>query len=159
MGVSVRNASESDISVLIAMGRALHAESPRYARLRFNADKVESLIRSMVTSTIVTSAPGGVFIAEKSGIVIGMLGAFIHSPFFSDDKIASDYTFYVVPEHRRRGRAAVALIREFERWAYAAGAVDIVPGTSTMIDADSTASFYGKLGYERYGYTFIKRLR
>lgn len=159
MAVSVRPATEADISILIAMGRALHAESPRYARLSFSADKVENLIRHMITSTLVTRAPGGAFVAEKGGIIIGMLGAFIHSPFFSDDKLASDYTFYIVPEHRRRGRAAIALIRAFEQWAFDNGALDIIPGISTMIDAESTAHFYNKLGYERYGYTFIKRLR
>lgn len=159
MAVSVREATEADISVLIAMGRALHAESPRYARLRFNAAKVENHIRGMIGSTLVVRAPGGAFVAEKGGVVIGMLGAFIHAPFFTDDKIASDYTFYVVPEHRRKGRAAILLVRAFEQWAFDNGAVDIVPGVSTMIDGESTAKFYTKLGYEKYGDTFIKRLR
>lgn len=149
----------ADIPAAVRMGRALHAESPRYTHLRFVPEKIEALIRSMVTGTLVTDAPGGAFVAEKDGEIVGMFGGFITTPFFSDDKIASDYTFYVAPEHRRKGRAALALIRAFEDWAAAQGAVDLVPGVSTQIDAESTVRFYEKLGYERYGTAMIKRVR
>lgn len=158
MAVSVRPATVADIPEMVAMGRALHDESPRYARLGFDQEKVEQLIRSMVVGTLVTDPTGGALVAEKGGKLVGMIGGFIASPFFSRDKFASDYTFYVRPEQRRRGRAAIALMRAFEAWAAEQGAVDILPGISTMIDAESTVSFYEKLGYERYGYAMIKRI-
>src|SRR5574340_430474 len=144
---------------MVAMGRALHAESPRYSRLTFSAEKVADRIRSMVSGTLVTEPVGGALVAEKGGKLIGMLGGFVTSPYFSHDKIASDYTFYVVPEQRRKGRAAVALVRAFEAWAVEQGVVDIVPGISTMIDAESTVRFYQKLGYEIHGYAMIKRIK
>lgn len=159
MAVKIRDAVEDDIPALLAMARDLHAESPRYARLSFSVAKVEALIRSLLSSTLASAPIGGVFVAEKAGKIVGMLGAYVHAPYFSEDKIASDYTLYIVPEQRRRGRAAIGLVRAMEKWAWDNGAVDIVPGTSTMIDAESTAHFYEKLGYAKYGYTFIKRLR
>lgn len=148
-----------DIPVVIAMGRALHAESPRYSRLSFSDDKVTALVRSMVSGTLVTEPAGGAFVAEKNGQIVGMFGGFITTLFFSDDKIASDYTFYIAPEHRRRGRAALALLFAFEAWAIGQGAVDIVTGVSTMIDVEGTASFYQKLGYVHHGCMMIKRIQ
>lgn len=144
---------------MLVMGRALHAESLPYSRLSFSASKVETLIRNALSSTLASAPVGGVFVAEKAGKLVGMMGGFIYSPFFSEDRIASDYTFYVVPEQRRRGRAAVGLIRAFEQWAFDSGAVEITPGTSTLIGAESTANFYKKLGYENRGYLFGKRIR
>lgn len=157
--VSVRNATAADISTLVEMGRAMHAESPRYSRMAFSAEKVEDLIRSMVSSTLVTEPTGGALVAEKDGHIVGMIGGYIASPFFTHDKVASDYAFYVVPEHRRKCRAAVALMRAFEAWAVEQGAVDIVPGISTMIDPERTLRFFEKLGYEKQGYVLIKRIR
>lgn len=154
----IRNATVDDIPVLMSMGRALHAESPRYSYLSYSDEKVERLIRSMVEDTLVAEAPGGVVVAVKDGIVVGMIGGFVTSPFFSDDKIASDYTFYVKPEHRGTGRVALRLIQAFEQWAIAQGVRDIVPGTSTLIDAEGTAALYRHLGYEMHGYIFKKRV-
>lgn len=155
---NVRAATVDDIPAIIAMGQALHAESPRYSRLSFSVKKVDKLLREMTEGTLISDAPGGVFVAEKEGQVIGVLGGYVTQPFFSDDKIATDYTFYIQPGHRRKGRAAVQLIRAFEVWARDNGATDIIPGTTTMIDADATVRLYEKLGYVKYGYTLIKRL-
>jgi GNAT superfamily N-acetyltransferase len=154
MPVSVRRATEEDIPEVLAMGAALHAESPRYSALTYNPAKVEFLARH-----VIADPEGGALVAEKDGKIIGMMAGFVAPHWFSDDLIASDYTFYVKPEHRRKGRAALMLVRAFEEWAAAHGAVSIVPGTSTQIDADSTARFYEKLGYERTGFTFCKGTR
>jgi GNAT superfamily N-acetyltransferase len=157
--VKVRPATPDDLPALLAMGRALHAESPRYSRLSFSEAKIRALALQMTTGTLTTDAPGGALVAEKAGILIGMMAGYVFSPFFSEDKVATDYTLYVVPDERRRGKAAVALVRAFEAWAVEQGVTDIIPGTSTMIDAEGTARFYEKLGYEKYGYAMIKRVR
>jgi GNAT superfamily N-acetyltransferase len=159
LAANVRAATEADIPAIIEMGRALHAESPRYSRMSFAAEKIDALARSLIVGTLVSDAPGGVLVAEKNGQIVGMMAGFVSAPFFSHDKIASDYTFYVKPEHRKTGRIALKLVRAFEAWAIAAGAADIVPGTSTEIDADSTRRFYEKLGYKHYGHAMIKRLK
>lgn len=158
LAVSVRPATEHDIPVLVEMSRALHAESPRFSKLTFSPEKVAWLIRSMVVGTLVTAPVGGALVAEKGGTIVGMIGGFIYSPCFSTDKVASDYTFYVRPEHRRKGRAAILLIRALEAWAVEQGAVEIVPGTATLIDAAGTVSFFAKLGYENVGCLLSKRL-
>lgn len=150
MAVNVRTAILDDLPDILDMGAALHAESPRYAALSYNAAKVEARARDVIPG-------GGALVAEMNGKIIGMIAGFVCEHWFSDDKIASDYTFYVKPEHRG-GRAALLLVRGFEGWAYLNGAKDIVPGTSTLINAEGTARFYEKLGYERSGYGFFKRV-
>lgn len=150
---------EADIPAVVAMGRAMHAESPRYARLSFSAEKVEALLRRMIGGTLVTEPPGGAFVAERKGVLVGMIGGYLTEPFFSEDKIASDYALYITPAERRKGGIAAGLIRAFERWAIDSGAVDIMPGVSTMIDAEATTKLYRKLGYEPYGNLLIKRVR
>lgn len=155
----IRPMTADDIPAIVALGRAMHAESPRYRRMNFNPDKVASRVRGMVTGTLTTAAPGGAFVAIKDGKIIGMIGGFVAETFFGDDKVASDYAFYITPSERRKGRAAVELVRAFERWADAQGVVDIVPGVSTMIETQSTRRLFEKLGYEHYGEMMIKRVR
>lgn len=152
MGVSVRAATLDDMAAILEMGRALHDESPRYAHLSFNEEKVFNLAHQ-----VLTGPRGGAFVAEKDGRIVGMVAGYVIEHWFSDDVIASDYTFYVWPAHRG-GRAALLLWREFEAWAKAHGAVDCVPGITTGINMESTARFFEHLGYARAGYTFFKRL-
>lgn len=156
--VKVRDATLADIPEMIRLGRAMHAESPRYSALAFSSDKIEALLNSMLKCTLTTDPVGGAFVAVKAEKIIGILLGYVGTTFFSDDKVASDYVFFIVPEQRRKGRAAVALVNAFEAWAAAQGAVQIAPGVSSMIDAESSARFYGRLGYEQSGYLFLKRI-
>lgn len=155
--VRVRAATVADLPELLRLGRAMHAETPRYAHLSWSDEKIETLLRGMVQGTLVTDPPGGALVAVKASKIIGVLGAHVTTYFFSHDKVASDFIFFVVPEQRRKGRAAVALMQAFEAWADEQGAVDIAPGVSSMIDIESTERFYAKLGYTKCGSLFSKR--
>lgn len=148
----------ADMPAVMEMCRALHAESPRYKDCNFDEQKIIAVVRRMLEGTATTDAIGGVFIAEKDGEVIGQLGAFITETYFGHDRIASDYTLYVKPQHRG-GMAAVRLIKAFEEWAIANGASDIIPGTSTMLNPERTRDLYLALGYELYGYAMRKKVR
>lgn len=141
------------------MGRDLYEESPRYRRFSYSEARVGALLRGMVGDTLVCDAPGGAVVAEDDGRVVGTLVGVVAPLFFSDDKVATDYTFYLRPEYRRRGRAAVLLLRAFEDWAISAGAVEIVLGATTLINNDSTVGFLVKSGYSMQGYQLSKRVR
>jgi GNAT superfamily N-acetyltransferase len=148
-----------DIPEIVELGRAMHAESPRYRRLNYDPNKVANQVRSMVTGTLTTQPQGGAFVAVKDGKIIGMIGGYVAETFFGHDKVASDYAFYITPSERRKGRTALGLLLAFEKWAVAQGVVDIVPGVSTMIETQRTRQFFEKLGYEHYGEAMIKRVR
>lgn len=152
MGVNVRQAIEADIPALVALGHAMHAESPRFAHLRFNPAKVAAMLARTIPG-------GGALVAERDGIIIGTMVGYAVALWFSDDVIASDFVLYLKPEERRKGRAAFMLVRAFEDWAVAQGAVDIAPSTSTGVDPEGTARFYEKQGYARTGISLFKKVR
>lgn len=149
--VDVRTATEADIPAILEMGRDLHAESPRYRSSTYRPDKVEALARTVIPG-------GGTLIAEKDGTIIGMLAGYVAEQWFSDYKVATDFTFYIKPEHRKTGRAALKLVRAFEEWAIVQGAREIMPGISTQIDIEGTTRFFEKLGYAVYGNALIKKV-
>lgn len=151
MGVSVRAAVEADIPTLIELGAALHAESPRFRRYPYSPRKVAEMALAVIPG-------GGALVAEIDGKIVGVMAGFVVEQWFSETKVASDLTFYILPEYRKKGRAALMLVRAFEQWAKSKGAVDVVPGASTQIDPDTTRSFYEKLGYVTSGYQFFKEL-
>lgn len=155
----IRPAKPEDIPAIVALGRAMHAESPRYSRLRYDPEKVANLLRRMVEGTLTTNPTGGAFVAVKDGTIIGMIGGYVVETFFGPDTVASDYAFYITPSERRKGRTAAGLVLAFEAWAIAQGVADIVPGVSTMIETQSTRRLFEKLGYEHYGEAMIKRVR
>jgi len=154
----VRTATLADIPDIVRMGAMLHAESPRYSRLAFDAGKVDRLARSLLAGTAVSDPVGGVFVLEIGGVVVGMIAGMVQETFFGPDTLASDWTFYIEPGHRG-GRKAGQLLQAFEQWAISKGVTDIVPGTSTEIAADATRRFYEANGYTLYGYAMIKRVK
>lgn len=158
MAVKIREAKHDDIPELVAMGRAMHEESPEYQRMDFSEEKVAKLARYLCGTMLVPSRPGSALVAEDEGRIIGMMAGFVIEHFFGHDKIASEYVLYVKPEHRR-GTAAVRLIRAFEKWALSQGVRAIMPGVTTGNKTERTQALYMHLGYEANGVTLIKRVK
>lgn len=150
--VKVRTATLEDIPTLVELGRALHAESPRYSMLSYNPKKVGQVALLVIQQ-------GGTLVAVKDETIIGFIAGYVCAHWFGDDLMASDYSFYIKPEHRCTGRTALLLLKRFEEWAISKGALDVVPGSTTMINTEGTATFFEKLGYTRSGIGFFKRVR
>lgn len=156
---TVRVATPDDTESLLELCRAAHAESPRYRILRFDPVKVEDVIRAMV-GTYATGAPESncVFVSERDDHVTGVFGAVLQDYIFGPDLVAREVLFYVKPEHRGTfARAAVKLVRAFERWGAERGAIEFVVGSSTMVTPDTTLRLYEYLGYHSHGFSMIKK--
>ncbi|MCC7063242.1 MAG: GNAT family N-acetyltransferase [Planctomycetes bacterium] len=153
----IRKLEERDIEEVLVMARAMHAEAPEYRDMDFSDEKVRRMLRTMCGTLLVPSSLCAL-VAEEGGKLIGMMGGFAVEHFFGHDKTASDYVLYVAPEHRR-GTTAVRLIRQFEKWAVAQGVRTIIPGVTTGTNNEVASGLYAKLGYERNGYTLIKRVK
>ncbi len=153
----IRKLEERDIEEVLVMARAMHAEAPEYRDMDFSDEKVRRMLRAMCGTLLVPSSLCAL-VAEADGKLIGMMGGFAVEHFFGHDKTASDYVLYVAPEHRR-GTTAVRLIRQFEKWAVAQGVRTIIPGVTTGTNNEVASGLYAKLGYERNGYTLIKRVK
>ncbi len=148
----IRRATGEDKETLLELGRDMHAESPRFSKLRYNDAKAASLFDMLVDN------PNGiVLLAEDGDKIIGMMAGFASPHFFSFQLFASDFVLYIDPAHRG-GTTAMRLIKNFEQWAIELGVAEIVLGVSTEVNAERTAEMYQRLGYEKSGITVIKRV-
>lgn len=148
----VRKVVAADVEALVAMGAALHAESPRYRTMEYDGDKVRRIVEAMVSGEF-----GGAFVAEEGGVPVGVTLMVDTERWFGPGVFATDLTMYVKPEHRGDG-AFQLLIAAAEEWSRAKGLTDIAMGVSTEVHAQQTVRAYEKLGYRVTGYTLTKVL-
>lgn len=141
----IRKATHSDISDLLVLGALMHAESPRFSRLRFSRERLEN------TLLMVMDAPlGFLWVAEHEEGVIGGLAAIAGPHWCSDDLVANDLALFVDPVHRG-GISAVRLVHRYRCWVREIGAVIGQMGVSAGVDTDETVRLYERLGLERCG--------
>ncbi len=138
----IRHATTDDIAQIIAMGEAMHAESPRYRTLGFKAHKVGDLAFAFIKNP----ALGGVLVAEKENTLVGMFAFHISEHFFSDDLFASDIVMYIKPEHRG-GSIFPRFVAAFEILTDERGVKEKLLGVSTGVDAERTLAVLARLGY------------
>jgi GNAT superfamily N-acetyltransferase len=137
---------------MLAMGRAMHNESPRFARHTFDPEK------SLRVLTAMQDAPSCLLlVVEADGALVGMLLGLVSEHHFCNGLVANELVVYVTPG-ARGGSAAVKMLRQFEAWAQGQGVDEIVLGVSTEVAADRTADFYQRMGYAHSGHTLIKRV-
>lgn len=147
----VRAATPDDVDAMVSMGRALHAESPRYRDKAFSEEKLRAL-----ASLITEPADNQLFmVAEVGGIVAGMMVCVLSERWFSYEKFATDLTLYVKPEFRGTS-AFPRLVGVFEQWAKAQGVHDFTLGVSTEIHPGKTVGAFERMGYTLAGYTMVK---
>lgn len=146
----IRTARESDVDDLLAMGRAMYSESPRYSDLPFSETKARALIANLLPT-------GGIFVAEINGMVVGMLAGYCVEHFFGPGKYAGDLVVYVLPDFRGSS-CAVRLVRALEQWAEEQGAKEILLGVSTEVETERTTTLYKHLGYRASGCSLIKHV-
>lgn len=135
----------TDIPTLVELGRRMHAESPRFARLAFDPQRLTA-----VAAGLIPNPDCCILVGDNDGLLIGMFVGFVMQHFFSTASYASDMALYVTPEERG-GTLAVRFLRRFESWAHDKGAAECVPGISTEVEVERTARLYERLGYKRSG--------
>ncbi len=146
--MNLRPAVHTDIESMIELGRRMHAESPRFSQLRYDADKVFVLL-----SNAIRDDRYFIYVAEHDGVLLGGLAAIMAPHWFSPDQIAQDIAVFVDPD--KRGTIALArLIKEYRGWAKGRGAVQTCLGISTGVMVERTADLYRALGFKQYGLLF-----
>lgn len=91
--------------------------------------------------------------SEYRGLIL--MGMSQH--YFSTYKWATDFAFFVTPEHRG-SPLAVRLLRSAEQWAKENGASEITILHNTGIKTDTADRFFNGIGYETKGHIFTKEL-
>lgn len=146
----IRVATHEDVDSIVMLGRLLHDISS-YASQGYDEAKVAQQCRTLIDGA------GIVFVAIKSGEVVGFFGGGITEQWFSHDKVAFDYSFFVHPEHRH-GVTAVKLIQAFTMWAKDQGATQIRMGITTAVNVEGTTRLYKALGFHDAGVLFSKEI-
>lgn len=141
-GYELRQISTQDWVHIRDMVPDIHAES-RYRDSVLSIRKVHELFEATLQNKDQCC-----FLLWKNGKCVGLFAGMAISHFFTDDVYASDLMFYVIPEQRKT-RAALLLVRAFERWAAMRNCVEVSVGISTGVDTEKVAKFYEKLGYKR----------
>ena len=138
-----REATIEDLPVLLALGEAMHAESPRYRRLSFDADRLEATLRQLIGQV-----NGFVRIAGDGGAVDGVMVAMVSPHWTSWDLVATDLALYVMPD-ARGGHVGARLVRAYLEWARERGATLVQAGVTAGI-ADA-GRLYAACGATRCG--------
>lgn len=138
--VLIREATEEDTEALVGLGLASIRESVYAAHVAENPAQIGRVIAYLLEQPTAT-----ILVAERDGVVIGMIGLIVVPHLWSGVLTAGELTFYVSPAHR--GSTGIRLLRAAEQWARAAGAVAI-----QMVAPTARA---GHL-YERLQYTEIE---
>lgn len=146
----IRAATKGDVNRLVELAALLHSTS-NYARGGFSPEKVRSFLGQQI------DGDGVVFVAEVGADVVGGLVGGLTDEWFSDELVAFDYSLFVDPK-RRSGLLAIKLLRAFEHWARARGAVRIQMGIGTGVQVAGTSRLYESLGFEFFGPMFTKEL-
>lgn len=146
----IRPAIHSDIPRIVELGRLLH-DTSSYAALSFDDGKVAALMAALIDGA------GVIFVAERDGLVVGGIAGGITEHWFSRDKLAFDYSFFIDPAHRH-GITAMKLASAFMEWARLRGVSRISMGITTDINLEGTTRLYHALGMKNAGILFMKEI-
>jgi GNAT superfamily N-acetyltransferase len=94
---------------------------------------------------------GPIFVSERAGIVVGMLGLLIFTHPFSGEKVASELFWWVEPDSRGDG---LELMRRAENEARARGAQRM----QMIAPNEAVARIYRRKGYEYVESTYQRKL-
>ena len=141
----IRQATKEDITRLLKLGEAMHAES-RFRDISFSREKVTRLLDWLI------SGNGCLLVAERDGEIIGGFAGGLTPYYFSEEKMATDLALFV-SQDRRGGIAAVALVRSFIEWAHLNGAREVLLGTNYGEDSPAN-ELYRRIGFNQVGNLF-----
>lgn len=141
----IREATPYDIPRLVALGGQMHAESPAFQGMRFDAGKLADTIGAAMGSPM-----GFVRVAEREGLVIGGMVALAMPHYFSPDIVACDLALFVAPEHRG-GMAAARLLAAYRDWGRDLGAVKVQMGVMAGVESWMVEALCERLGARRAG--------
>jgi len=142
---------------------ALATDAPTYREaIRDDVPRLVGMLRQFVTSTRYRKFVGAddahletfllslfdaidkrIFVAERRGQVIGMLGVLAYVHPMSGELCAGELFWWLDPSHRGSGGF---LLRRAEKWARSVGAVSLQ--MIAPFDAPHVGAMYARLGYE-----------
>jgi GNAT superfamily N-acetyltransferase len=139
----IREADLTDIDVIVALGHRFASESVYADRLTVSPTAMKTVAEWLL------SGSGAIFLAERDGIAVAMIGLAVYPHFLSGQRYGSEVFWWCNPESRGLG---LRLLREGEAWVREQG------GTFMQLTAPSedVERLYVKLGYNRVESVYSK---
>lgn len=144
--MEVRLICESDIEPLIELAAHMHRCSPVYSEIPFS----EAMMRGWFMAAVEKPESFFCAVARKGEELVGVMLACASPLFFSDRMLASEMGFFVY-ERFRGSRAALMLVKEYERWAEKLNCVFVDVSVSVGINDAHAIRFYERQGYKSCG--------
>jgi len=130
---------------ILVLGMAMQQEGA-YSVIPFDIERSAQSIIHM----IINNPDGFGLLAYDGDAPVGMIAGCLAPYFFGQGTLASDFVWYVLPEHRG-SRASIRLLKEFRSWAKEKGADELYMGVTTNVAADRTGQLLERLGFEFVG--------
>ena len=142
-----RQATRDDFKHIVKLGKLMHEESS-YSHLKFSEDRLLFTVeRNLEDLNSI------LYIAMEDNEPIGLYAGFVSKYFFSDELVANDVAWYVIPE-KRGSQVALKLLDMFELWTKNRGVSETRLGFTTDIKGKKFNNLMKKLGYDQVGYTY-----
>lgn len=143
--MSIRLATVADLDALVAM--SAHFIAAIYPTdMPFNPAQVRTL-----AAQLIGSPDSAIYLAEKAGLVVGMLALTAYAHPMSGERIATEVCWWVEPAHRGVG---VRLFDAAQTWAREQGAVVF----QMIAPSPEVARFYERMGLHFIETTYQQRL-
>jgi GNAT superfamily N-acetyltransferase len=152
--MTIRFATLKDVPALVEGGRRMHALT-RFRRFDYDERKVASAFTDLITKG---QHKYVFFVAESaSGALVGALIGVLEQHIFSEQLTASVMHYDVLPEARAGGHG-VRLLKAFEQWCGNRGVLEISLGVNSGEAFETVGRFVERVGYQKVGENFAKRL-
>ena len=133
----IRNATHADIPRLVEMGGRFIASSSYCGHFANNANARRDLM-----DRLMNHPDGALFVSEKEGALVGMIGVYAYRHPWSGERIGGEVFWWVEPEARGCG---MELLYRAEQWADDAGCVRL----QMIAPNEKVARAYRRLGYAK----------
>jgi GNAT superfamily N-acetyltransferase len=142
----IREATTADVPRLVAMGTRFLSETVYRGRMTVTPVQMADTVHMLLASPA-----GTVFVAERDGNLVGMIGLLFYTQTISGEATVAELFWWVEPEHRGNG---VRLLKRAEKWAVERGATAM----HMVAPTPDVGALYTALGYELIESTYQRTL-
>jgi len=139
-----RRPTHADIGAVVRLAETMHNETSFHS-LSFSVSKTAQEVVSCILSPTMFFE-----VAEKDGELVGMVAAYLSSPYFSDDPVVYDHVWYVAPVARGT-MVGPKLLKHVTDWAGQMGAKAAFVTLGSDVSQERVGKLVEKLGYSRLG--------
>jgi GNAT superfamily N-acetyltransferase len=138
----IREATLADVPRIVAMGTRFIQETAYADRIGVHPEQMTAFVTRLITSDTPGMLASAIFVLEREGAVVGMIGLAVLPHFMSGEVIGSEMFWWVEPD-ARKGIGGVRLLKRAESWAKDHGAVRM----HMIAPNAAVAKFYEAVGY------------